>query len=261
MTADKSLDRLKTYRSKTFKKNLDAIKHGGQGGLVMSKISISILYGILTLLLVLVFLSSLGCGYAQSARTHCTLGTQICDNLFGQNVFAQDERIGTNETAIRAVEAEILTLRSMVQLLISGADDKSSEIYQLNTLLTAIQMSVTNNEEFVNTVTADLQSQINDLQADLAYEQDRISDMIGDIAELQLQDSVTEYVYPCTKRPNSFDEVFLKMKSGKLVAYFEGRGNERFLTVLSPGNYESTDAKPACKFTVTANSQIINARR
>lgn len=231
----------------------------------MSRISISILYGILTLLLILVFLSSMGCGYAQSARTHCTLGTQICDNLFGQNVFAQDERISDNEAAIRAVEAEILSLQTMVQLLISGADDKASEIYQLNTLLTAINMTVTNNEAFVATATADLQAQISDLQSDLAYEQDRIGDMIGDIAELQLQDSVTEYVYPCTKRPNSFDEVFLRMKSGKLVAYFEsgnGQGNQsRFLTVLSPGNFQTTDAAPACKFTVTADSQIINARR
>lgn len=65
---------------------------------------------------------------------------------------------------------------------------------------------------------------------------------------------VTEIIDPCGDGPG-FDEVLLKLANGKIMAHYAGGGNLQFLTILSPGNYTTTDAS-ACRFNVDNNNRV-----
>jgi hypothetical protein len=71
--------------------------------------------------------------------------------------------------------------------------------------------------------------------------------------------SVVAILNPCGDAPGIYDEVFLKMQNGTIVASFSDTAsgqNTRF-SVLTPGNYETSDGD-ACYFTVDANNNITN---
>lgn len=63
-------------------------------------------------------------------------------------------------------------------------------------------------------------------------------------------DAIVEVIDPCGNNPNQFDEVILRLHDGSLLAYFEGHGNDRFLSIIGNGSYRTTDAQQ-CYFTVT----------
>ncbi len=90
-------------------------------------------------------------------------------------------------------------------------------------------------------------AQLNTMQIVLQTQQ-------ASITALQLQEAITEFIDPCGDGPG-FDEVLIRTTSGQLVAYFES-GNNRFLTILAPGSYATTDAQ-RCHFQVTAEGEII----
>jgi hypothetical protein len=121
-------------------------------------------------------------------------------------------------------------------------------------------MSVTNNQNFVDSVTADLKSEIDSLLANVETQQAQINDMLGDMIELEAQDTIVEYILPCGDRNGIYDETIVRTKSGKLLAYFED-GGARFLTLLVPGNYQTTDKTPRCSFTINSAGQIVNGHR
>jgi len=66
--------------------------------------------------------------------------------------------------------------------------------------------------------------------------------------------SVVELIDPCGDG-NGFDEVILRMQNGELLAHYAGGNNLQFLTLLTPGNYRTTDSQ-ACNFTVHNNLSI-----
>lgn len=68
------------------------------------------------------------------------------------------------------------------------------------------------------------------------------------------ESAILEIIDPCGDSPGEFDEIMFRLSSGELVAYFE-QGSKRFLTVLNPGNYRTTD-KQSCRFTVTTDMQV-----
>lgn len=110
------------------------------------------------------------------------------------------------------------------------------KLNNLDNLISVIQL----NQDLTETQITQLQTQADALQID--------------VTELETQDSVVEYIDPCGNGPG-YDEVILKTSSGKLIAYFQ-QGNNRFLTELSPGNYQTTDQQ-SCNFTVNNNGEII----
>lgn len=65
---------------------------------------------------------------------------------------------------------------------------------------------------------------------------------------------IVEYIDPCGDGPG-FDEVILRMGDGTLLAHYSSGGRE-FLTIITPGNYVTTDQQ-ACSFTVTAEGEVI----
>lgn len=66
--------------------------------------------------------------------------------------------------------------------------------------------------------------------------------------------TVTEIVDPCGDDPGSVDEVLLKIYNGDYVSYFEDAGR-RFLTVLSPGSYRTTDSQ-SCRFSIDGDGNF-----
>lgn len=83
--------------------------------------------------------------------------------------------------------------------------------------------------------------------------QTQINAAVIEIAELQAQESIVEFIDPCGDS-SGFDEILLKTSTGKIVAYFE-QGNKRFLTILGNGTYQTTDNQ-ACRFKIV-NGKVI----
>jgi hypothetical protein len=69
-----------------------------------------------------------------------------------------------------------------------------------------------------------------------------------------LSKTIVATIDPCNDYPGHFDEVILKTRDGKFLAYFED-GGKRFLSLLSPGNFQTTDFQ-RCNFTIT-NSKTL----
>lgn len=67
------------------------------------------------------------------------------------------------------------------------------------------------------------------------------------------QDSIAELIDPCGDEVG-YDEVLIRLTDGRLLAYFESGGN-RFLSVLPPGSYRTTDSS-SCAFTVDSLGNV-----
>lgn len=71
--------------------------------------------------------------------------------------------------------------------------------------------------------------------------------------------TVVGLVDPCGDKPGVYDEVFLRLANGQLIASFSDNSNglnTRF-SVIGPGNYVTTDGSH-CYFSVDSNNQLIN---
>lgn len=66
--------------------------------------------------------------------------------------------------------------------------------------------------------------------------------------------SVVELIDPCGDEPNAFDEVLLRLANGQLMAHYSSDGLQ-FLTLLSPGNYVTTDSQK-CHFTIDSDMNV-----
>lgn len=66
---------------------------------------------------------------------------------------------------------------------------------------------------------------------------------------------IVDIADPCGDKPGHFDEVLLVTESEGVIAYFKENGSREFLTVLTPGNYRTTD-KQKCNFTVHSDNSI-----
>lgn len=72
---------------------------------------------------------------------------------------------------------------------------------------------------------------------------------------------IVNIVDPCGDAPNIFDEVFLKLANGKMIASVSDNAsgaNTRF-SVIAPGSWRTTDGS-MCYFTIDANGNIYNER-
>jgi hypothetical protein len=66
--------------------------------------------------------------------------------------------------------------------------------------------------------------------------------------------SVSELIDPCGDGPG-YDEVLIRFADGSLVAHYAGGGNLQFLSVIRPGNYQTTDQQ-ACSFTIQPDLSV-----
>lgn len=113
-----------------------------------------------------------------------------------------------------------------------------------------------------NILIQELKDLITALRADLTQVSSNTSSLETDITnltvrvtELESESEVIELIDPCGDKPGKFDEIIMRLSDDTLVAYFEETGRE-FLTILVPGNYQTTDAQ-RCNFTVTNDLQVV----
>lgn len=99
---------------------------------------------------------------------------------------------------------------------------------------------------------AQYQDQIDSINLQIDSLEDQSILIQAQVANLSTNENVIEYIDPCGDNPGAFDEVILKTGTGKFLAYFQTRG-DRFLTVLSNGSYETTDAQE-CHFQVNGST-------
>lgn len=216
----------------------------------------------------------ISCG---SIKNNCHLGGQTCQTLFGASDVDTSVRIDEALARIQATEASITSLQTQVntqmtlinqqsatsqslqsqldlnvayeQYLLSLINSNSGNISSLQTNLTLVQSNLTS-----------LQGQLTVTNANVSNRQTQINQLIINLATLSNQDVVVQYIYPCGPRVGYFNEILLKTKSGKYLAYFES-GSNRFLTELLFGRrYGLTDGSN-CSFTIDNTGNIVNATR
>lgn len=66
--------------------------------------------------------------------------------------------------------------------------------------------------------------------------------------------TIVEIIDPCGDNPGQFDEVIFRLADGSLITHYSDT-NLHFLTVLSPGNYRTTD-KQSCRFNVSSSLAV-----
>lgn len=128
-------------------------------------------------------------------------------------------------------EQKVLELESIVLSLLTLVENSELELAELS-------------QNY-----SDQQSTIEAIQA----QQDAMSILIASnqsrLAELETGLMVVQLIDPCGDSIGQFDEILLKLSDGTIIAYFE-HGSKRFLTVVSDGNYRTTDASN-CAFSVS----------
>lgn len=208
-------------------------------------------------LIALVALTS--CGYQQTLREHCRIGdTQTCDNLFGRNQSEVDEQ---QNAQLQGLSKEVESLSTMMSLMIKDLTEVESRIATNDSLIllanSMIQQQGADIQTLQNVVTQ-IESDNQDLEQKLDYQQGLINTIQVDLAKLVTQDGIKELHDPCGDKAGKYDEIIVVTTSGKLLAYFEDGGN-RFLTLLGPGSYRTTDAQK-CFFDINSAGKIVNER-
>lgn len=66
--------------------------------------------------------------------------------------------------------------------------------------------------------------------------------------------AIEKLIDPCGDFPGYADEIIIKTHNGELIVYFED-GGRRFLSSLTPGNYQTTD-RQRCNFRVTSDMEV-----
>ena len=196
-------------------------------------------------LVTFLMLLTISCSYRQSIRVGCHLDSsgQACDNLFGKDDRDVEAK---NKRALESLQSQIDELVAANEIL---QESLAGLGVTLTTLQTIIAGSVTMEQYDA------LQVQINSLNASIDNLQEQSNVNTVRLVELESQDTVVQYYDPCGDGPG-YDEILMTTKSGKLVAYFES-GSKRFLTILGPGSYITTD-QSACFFTIDSSGQITN---
>lgn len=219
----------------------------------LNKLTTGLLYFLLGFLLTSILLVSCsGCGYQRTLRTHCHLEGQACDNLFGVNQYEVDN----NQDAVdKALAAEVVSIKQTLDNLILDIRFIQSQLETNNVLLTLLRQDINANYDLIHAL------EVNTIMLEnrLDYQQVIVNNHQIELANLASEDTIVEYIYPCGKRTGYFEEILLRTKSGKYIAYFEETGSsKRFLTLLQPNvSYRTTDAKK-CYFSINNDGQLIN---
>lgn len=236
----------------------------------LSRIALSIVSANLLLLaLVAAALVLTSCGPARVINSGCGGDLRgLCDAVFGP-VDRQDELAEASEQQA----SELESLRRQVQQLESDMrsleDEMATEVALLEDTL---NLSLSELQIYVDAATGQLREDLDAAQSDSQaadadlrslIERNRVrinralrrirqlrsglDDALSDIATLQGYPNIVRIHDPCGPS-GGFDEVVLELADGTYLAYFE-QGTRRFLSLLAPGQYRTTDAS-ACAFNI-----------
>lgn len=203
---------------------------------------------------------TLACGVPKQLAKDCGGDFELgCRQLFGtpDNNDDLQSQITTERERNDQQDQELADLKSRMsvaevsieatQVSLDMVNDDLATLYRLtalNGVVNAIQAAQI----------AQLQVRSNTLSAQIITLQSQANSAQAQITALQAQDSIVDYldcaVGNVVDGPG-YDEVILRTKSGKLIAYFKDNGSREFLTLLTPGSYRTTDQQ-ACSFTVNS---------
>jgi hypothetical protein len=191
---------------------------------------------------------------------------QIEINELNKKLAALEVRMSNSEAAGILVETQLLNIQMQIDVhtvnitaLEALLDTTVGRVDSIEVSIVALQAEIDALEATSAAQDANLQTQIDSLALrvealEAADYQTQINNMLTSIASLTLtiEDSITRVFDPCGDAPGQFDEIILQTNSGKFIAYFESAGN-RFLTVITNGNYRTTDAQK-CNFNVNGTA-------
>lgn len=156
---------------------------------------------------------------------------------------------------IISLQEEIADLQNQLNQTNLQGNSNSSAILDAQQQLQNLQEQLNSQINQSSSNYTALQNSINTLTSSNQSLQNSVNSLLSQMTQLQTQQTVVQVVDPCPNvTSNSYKEVLLKLSSGQLVAYFENSG-DRFLTVLKPGNYRTTDSRE-CSFSVDANNVL-----
>lgn len=207
-------------------------------------------------LLSLFLLCLSGCGAMQST---CNGDLKHpCQALFGfesERNDQQDDKLKDIANRVARIEqdnANNINLINNLSLSITGVN---ANLAALSMTITSLSDQESDDVDYLESLIAAQLSLINSLSSNISTLQDNVNDNNALLVELQTDESIDEFVDPCGDSPG-FDEVLVRTRTGKLIAFFES-GSQRFLSVLTPGSYVTTDAS-SCHFVVSASLMVID---
>jgi len=202
----------------------------------MRSIISNVWFKLIVLALALQFLTS--CGIADQMSKDCGGDLELgCKHLFGDSSAEEQQ-----DSRLDAIEAALQSQLSLNVVM-------SNQLQQNYNVLHAAISSL-------NSTDASLQQQLNATQASMITAQAQANSLQAQITQLSTSETVVDYL-DCNGDGPGYDEVVLRLRSGKLLAYFEN-GSRRFLSLLTPGSYQTTD-QSACNFTVTPAMNFCDA--
>lgn len=168
-------------------------------------------------------------------------------------ILALVPEISSNTEAIAYLQAQLTAGDAALAAQITAL---TSQYNLVNTNLAVLQAQVNANQAAMLAAAAGLSMQINSVSSQISSINGQLTLIQGQLVSLNTQDSVIDFL-DCGGDGPGFDEIIMRTKSGKLVAYFES-GSTRFLSSITPGSYRTTDAS-SCNFTVNAQMQFCDS--
>lgn len=157
---------------------------------------------------------------------------------------ALSSRVGTIEGDTAALQLQSIQLSTDLQDLSDYVDQQVA--------LGHVAFNYLNNKANV------VNSTLNSLQSQVGLLQNNMNAALVQLATLQGYTNIVSIKDPCGKQ-GSYDEVFLKLSTGKYLSSFSDNANglnTRF-TVLTDGSFRTTDATN-CNFTVSGGGTVIS---
>jgi hypothetical protein len=203
--------------------------------------------GFAVLLLVSLMFMLTGCGISHEAAQGCGSSFKgICHGLLGPDDVPLDERLDEIEGRLDDVEARVGELESDYGLLAGFVNVLDAQLSGLIAIVAALDGTLTS-------ITDGLQAQIDALSLQVVALQDQADQTAIEVVELSTEYRITELLDPCGNGAG-FDEVLLRTSGGDIIAYFE-QGANRFLSVLTPGSYRTTDGTN-CNFSIDSQKRL-----
>ena len=214
--------------------------------------------------LLLIFMLSLtGCGMAEDLSSRCPSNDArpLCELMFGKEDVNQNEELNNLKRRMTDLEADFNSLSYSIDIM-------SNEVVSLSVLTESLQFQMdqmiilnATGEYNLHQQIDNLSSQINNnnisltnIITQLNITQNNLNELVIEVAELAGHNNIVDIIDPCGDWSNGFDEVILRTSDGKLLAYFEN-GSNRYLSLLVPGSYRTTDGSN-CNFTVNNSKQV-----
>jgi TolA-binding protein len=205
-----------------------------------------------TLLILVTAVLLTSCGVGQRLGEACGEDIKMgCNAIFGDKDEDQDKAIADVQNKNNEQDARITSLEQSVATMIANINSLSENIDDLEDTTSSTYNTVNALQSIVNANTAQLLS----LSNSITVLNGNLNTLNGNLTSLSnsLSKTIVDFKDPCGNGPG-FDEVLMKTKDGKYIAYFESNGN-RFLSIIENGSYRTTD-ESGCYFTV--NNGVIS---